>query len=647
MGDSIFSIGISGLNAAQAGLLTTSHNISNVNTPGYSRQQALQSSAAPHFTGAGYIGQGTRIDSVRRIYDEFLTTHVRQTQSVSSHQDIYAAHADSLDAIFGDARAGLTPVLSDFFAGINAVANNPADIPSRQALLGAAQSLAGRFHDIAGQLAEIRSGVNTQIASAVDDVNRMAASLARLNDEIGLASDIGGSGRPPNDLLDQRDQLLADLNTQIGATAVKQSDGSLNVYLGNGEPLVVGYLAYKLTAFAGNDDPQNLEVGLDTGTATVTFRPGDLSGGVLGGLFDYRANVLDAADDRLGSIALAVADGVNKQHALGQDLNGNPGGAFFTLPTPYVQGALANTGTATMSVGIASSTALAGSNYELSFNGASYTLTRLSDQTSQSFASLPQTVDGLTIGLASGAPAAGDSFLIQPARHAASDLAVALRDVREIAAAAPVRTSFSLSNAGTATISPGSVDANYLAAPLASPLTLTFNAGMLTGFPLTQAVTVTNGATVTTYAAGAPVPYTAGATLTFGGISIVVDGAPADSDTFTVAPNTGGVGDGRNALALRGLATRANVVNGSASLTAANAQLTSFVGTAAHGARVAADAGGALLAQAKAAQQSASGVNLDEEAANLQRYQQAYQAAGKVMAIANTLFETLLAIANN
>ena len=648
MGNSIFNIGLSGLYAAQAGLATTSHNVSNVNTPGYTRQTILQGTATPQFTGAGYIGTGATVDSVRRIYDEFLTTHVRTAQAGSSQLSTYATHVATLDMMFGDPTAGLAPALADFFAGVNAVANNPADIPSRQVMLTSAQTLAGRFNDLAAQLDALRIGVNQEIGGAISEINTAATELANLNQRIALASATGGATRPPNDLLDQRDALLAQLNEQVGATAVAQADGSLNVYLGNGQPLVVGRQAFQLAAVPGNDDPKNVDVALVSNGTMIVFRPGDLTGGALAGALQYRAGVLDPAQDKLGAIALTIAQTVNAQHALGQDLNGQLGGKLFSVPAPTVQGALANTGTATLAASVADATALTGSNYTLQYDGVNYTLTRLSDNATQTFASLPQTVDGLTLGVGSGTPAAGDRYTIQPTRNAARDIGVSLTDVRAIAAGAPVRTTATLANAGTAVISPGSVDATFLGTPLAAPVTITYNVatGTFSGFPLTQPVVVTNGGTSTTYPAGAPVPYTAGATMTFGGISFAVSGAPANGDTFTIARNAGGTGDGRNALLLGNLATQGGLVSGGASLVDAYGQLTSFVGTAAHQAKIEADAGDAMLTQAQNAQQSVSGVNLDEEAANLQRYQQAYQAAGKVMAIADSLFQTILGIAN-
>jgi len=652
MGNSLYSIGLTGLNAAQAGLLTTSHNIANVNTPGYSRQQVLQSTATPAFTGGGFLGQGVNVDTVRRVYDAFLTSRVQQTQATSSGVATYATQTEALNSMFGDAAAGLTPVLDAFFAGVNAVANNPADISSRQVMLSDAQSLATRFNALAGQLDAIRGGLDAQLTGAVDDVNTLATQIADINEAIGLARATGGESRPPNDLLDQRDALLAKLNAQVGATGILQQDGALDVYLAHGEPLVVGQTANRLVAQPGNDDPQRLDIALVSGSTTTVFRPGDLTGGILGGALQFRQDVLDPAQDKLGGIAIAVAASVNDQHALGQDLYGNLGGAFFAVPQPQVQGALTNTGTARLAVGIANAGALTGSNYTISFDGSLYRLTRLSDNTTQTFATLPPPFNtdtgGLSITLTSGSMAAGDSYTIQPARTAARDIGVALTDVRAIAAGAPVRTAAALANTGTGRISAGSVDAAYLASPLAigQKLPVTYAAGTGTlDFSAGYAGTVTITGNPVAYPANA-VPYTAGATYAFGGISVTITGNLGDGDTFTVMHNDGGIGDGRNALRLAALATKAGVVNGSDSLSGANSQLTSFVGSAAQQASAAADAAASLAAQAVAAQQAVSGVNLDEEAANLSRYQQAYQASAKVMTVAQSMFDSIISIFN-
>lgn len=648
MGNSLYSIGISGLNAAQAGLLTTSHNIANVNTAGYSRQQVMQSTATPQFSGGGFLGQGVNVDSVRRVYDAFLTSRVQQTQAANSSATAYATQTEALNAMFGDPASGLTPVLDEFFAGVNGVASNPADISSRQVMLSDTQSLASRFNAMAGQLDAVRGGMDADLKGAVADINSIAAQIADLNQAISLAQASGGENRPPNDLLDQRDALLTKLNTQVGVTGVMQQDGSLDVYLAHGEPLVVGQGANKLVAQPSSTDPLNLDIALQSGSTTTVFRMGDLQGGVLGGALQFREDVLNPAQDKLGGLAIAVSASVNAQNALGQDLYGNLGGAIFTTPTPLVQGAAANTGGAKLAVGIVSPGALKASNYTLSFDGSLYRLTRLSDNTTQTFATPPPEFEADGMHFIPTSMAAGDSFLVQPARNAARDIGVAITDPRAIAAAAPIRTSAALANTGTGKISAGSVDANYLAAPLAVgaklPIKYTSGATPL-DFSAGYAGTVMVSGDPTPYPAAA-VPYTSGATYTFGGMSVVISGSLADGDTFTVMHNDGGTGDGRNALLLAALATRSGVVNGTDSLSGANSQLTSFVGASAQAANASATAAASLASQAVSAQQAVSGVNLDEEAANLQRYQQAYQASAKVMTVAQSMFDSVMSIFN-
>jgi flagellar hook-associated protein 1 FlgK len=396
-------------------------------------------------------------------------------------------------------------------------------------------------------------------------------------------------------------------------------------------------------AFRAPTTPGDGAVGLNTAGGFVPFRTEDITGGALGGLMRFRDGELGAAENALGRIALVAADAVNEQHRLGQDLTGVLGGDFFSVPAPR---AVTLVGSATITATIADPGALSTSDYRLAYDGANYRLTRLADGTSQSFATMPQTVDGLTIDIAGVPPAAGDLFLIQPTRSAARDLRLAVKDPAAIAAAAPIRTAAASANTGTGRISAGAINPSYLATPLAAPVSFTF-ASPPTTFSTSGAVDVTVGTTTTTYAAGAAIPYVAGATVAFGGLSFTLEGAPAGGDVFTVRANTGGAGDNRNALLLGALSTANLVAGGTATLHGAYGQAVSVIGNATREAGIESSAQSRLLQQALDTQASVSGVNLDEEAANLQRYQQAYQAAGKVMAIAASLFQTVLGIFGN
>lgn len=639
MGTSIYNIGVSGLNAAQTGLLTTGHNISNAATPGFNRQQIIQTTNTPQFTGAGFIGQGTNVQTVQRIYNQYLSAQVLTAQTRLSELNAYSSQIKQIDDLFADPSAGLSTALSEFFRGLNDVAASPASIPARQSMLSAAQALVARFQALDSRLNEIRDGADTQIASTATTINSYATGIAELNQRIILAQ-AAGPGQPANDLLDQRDQLIAELNKEIRASTVTASDGSLSVFVGNGQPLVTGTQAFRLSAVPSGEDAARMTIGIATATGTVAAIPEALlTGGVLGGLLNFRSQSLDAAQNALGRVAMGLAITFNEQHRLGQDLTGVLGGNFFTAPTPQVvyPNNPPNGGNAVIGVAVSDAGSLTTSDYRLTAEGGgNYTLTRLSDNTTLfSGVPLPQTVDGLAISLGSGGGNAGDSFLIQPTRAVARDIAVAITDARSIAAAAPIRTSASLTNTGTASVSAGSVNAPPPPnANLQDTVTITF-----TGPNSFDVVDTTTAATL---ASG--VAYTPGGDISFNGWTIQIGGTPAAGDVFTLSANANGVSDNRNALLLAGLQTASTLAGGTASYQSAYSQLVSDVGNKTREIEVSAAAQETLLKQAQDAQQSLSGVNLDEEAANLLRYQQAYQASGKMIEIASRLFDTLLAL---
>ncbi|GMU48917.1 MAG: hypothetical protein AMXMBFR31_11430 [Candidatus Desulfobacillus denitrificans] len=636
MGSSVFNIGVSGLAAAQAGLLTTGHNISNASTPGFNRQQIVQSTNTPQFTGAGYFGQGTNVTTVQRVYNQFLASQTLSAQTRLSELNAYADQIRQVDGLLADPSAGLSTALNDFFRGVHEVAANPASIPARQSMLSMAQALVGRFQSVDGRLNEIRDGVDTQLASTVADINSYTTQIAALNQRIVLAQ-AAGPGQPANDLLDQRDQLIVQLNQQVRVTTLTESDGSLSVFVGNGQAVVVGAQSYGLATMQSGEDASRMTVGITLASGgTAALPEAMLTGGTLGGLLAFRRESLDTAQNALGRIALGLAETFNAQHRLGQDLTGALGGNFFTAPAPQVitPNNPPNGGTAAIGVAVASAANLTTSDYRLTANGGgNYTLVRLSDNTTVfSATALPQTVDGLTISLASGAANAGDSFLIQPTRAAAHDIAVALTDARSIAAAAPIRTAASNGNTGTGAIGAGSVNAPPpVNANLTQTVTITFNnppttfdvAGTGTGNP-------------------ANVVFTAGGSISYNGWTVQIGGTPAAGDVFTISANSAGVSDNRNALLLAGLQTGKTLAGGTASYQSAYAQIVSDVGNKTREIQVTATAQESVVKQAEDAQQSLSGVNLDEEAANLLRYQQAYQASGKMIEIADKLFNTLL-----
>ncbi len=626
MSSSVLSIAVSGLQAAQAGLATTGHNIANVNTVGYSRQEALQANRPGTFTGSGYFGRGVDVATIVRRYDGLLVSQARSAQTAASHYAAAQDQASAIDNLLADPDMGLSPALADFFAGVNAVAAQPGDMAARQSMISSAQALASRLQLLNGAVAERSQAIDQRLGTTVSSVNVLARQIASLNQEISRQQ---GSGQVPNDLLDRRDSLAADLSKLVSASTAVQSDGAMNIYLSNGQALVVGNVTYDLAASTDRFDPSRKVVGLNTGAGFVEFSPDTLFGGELGGLLAARRDVIDPAQDALGRLAIALGDAFNAQHRLGQDRTGAMGGDFFGFGSPWTASATSNTGTAQLAATFSDTGALTGSDYDVTYGAGGWTVKRLSDGNTQTFATLPATVDGFTLSAASGTPAAGDRFMVRPTRDGAGAFSVLVSDPSAIAAAAPIRAGAATANAGSATISAGTVTG--LDPNLAQPVTITFTAAG------TFNVTGTGTGNPTGLA------YTPGMTLSYNGWQVKLDGTPAPGDTFTVGPNAGGVGDNRNALLLAGLQT-GKFIGGSASPSDAYAALVAAVGTATHEAGVAASAQQALAAEAGSAVQQVSGVNLDEEAANLLKYQQAYQAAGKVIQTAASLFDTLLAI---
>ena len=629
---SLFGTGISGLAAAQAGLVTTGHNIANASTPGFHRQQVVQSNSTPIFNGSGFIGQGVNVDTVRRVYDTFLDSQANRAEAQSSYYAAFNAQVSQIDTLLSDPNAGLAPALQTFFASVNDVATSPSSIPSRQAMISSASALSSRFQALDNRLVEINRGVNSQIESTVSSVNAYAREIASLNARISGTG--ANPAQPPNDLLDKRDQLVSELNKLVGASTVMQADGNVSITVGSGQALVVGSRAFALGTTQSPEVPDQTDVVYRTGSASVPLGATTLTGGSLGALLAFRSSTLVDAQNQLGRIAAGLAETFNAQHALGQDLVGGMGGDFFASPQAVATQHAANTGTATITAGMASAAALTSSNYRLVYGGGNYQLTRLSDNTTTTYATLPQTVDGVTIALGGGAPANGDSFLIEPTRYAARNLTVSISDPTRIAAASPMRTASSLSNLGSAKISDGVVNPP-LSANVQQPVTLTF-----TGTGTTFDVTGTG----TGNPAG--VAYTSGGAITYNGWTVQITGTPRAGDTFTIGPNTNGTADSRNASRLANLQTANTLNNGTTSYQGAYGQLTSTVGNTAAEMEIASAAQETIALRSRESQQALSGVNLDEEAANLLRYQQAYQASSKVIEVAQSLFQTILRLGN-
>jgi len=664
MSSNLLTIGLSGLNAAQWGLTTTGENISNASTPGYSIETPVFSEASGSYTGSGYLPMGVSTDTVQRQYSQYLATQLNGAQSDSSALSTYSTLISELNNLVGSPTSGIATSITGFFTGLQGVANNASSIPARQSAISDAQTLATQINAAGLQYDSMRASVNTQLSDAVTQINSYTAQIAALNNQITQAS---SQGQPPNQLLDQRDQAVSNLSQMIGVSVV-QDNGSYSVFMSNGQPLVLSGNSFNLGTATSSSDPSELSVqylgqaGSKVGQTPQTLSDTDVSGGTLGGLLQFRSQTLDPAEAQLGAIATSFAAQVNAQNALGVTPNGNAGGALFTVGSPTVYANSQNTGNATLGASFADPTQPTTGDYTLSYDGNLYTLT--DNQTGGivgSAANLSQPIGGLQFS-ATGTMKAGDSFSVQPTRGALDNFALTTQSGSAIAAAAPVLATASTSNTGSATMSQGAVTAGYTAP--SAPSTLTYTAGTgLTGFPPNSVVTVagTPPASYTINSLTDAVPYSAasGATLTITGpadpaqpttlenmnnVTVTISGAPADGDTFSIGPNTGAANDGRNAQLLSNLTTAKVMAGGTSTLTGAYADYVNDIGNQTVQVQTAASGKSALVTQITTAQQSVSGVNINEEAANLLQYQQLYQANSKVIQTAQSLFQTLLGI---
>lgn len=636
MASNIFSSAVSGMNAAQIGLAITQHNITNASTPGFTRQQVLVGARPGDLSGSGFVGQGVDVAGVQRIYSDFLTTQVRQEQTQASYLNTYNTAIQQINNLFADPAAGVAPAMQSFFDAANGVASNPESIPARQTLLGTGQSVVNRFHDLDRRLTDITTGINQQISSSVNSINTYSRQIAALNVTIKRAI-ATGSGNMPNDLLDQRDQIINKLNQEIKVNVQNQSDGTVDVSIGTGQTLVIAEQAMSLSMQKSATDPTKLEVSYQSLTGPVAIQQSSLQGGNLGAYLAFRDQNLIPARNELGRVALGLADAINQQNKLGQDLNGALGANLFSVIAPRINANVNNAGNALLAATVTDVAAVTTSDYQLNFDGANYSVTRLSDNTVTSLGaslSAASVVDGVTFTLASGTMAAGDSFVVTPTANAARDIGLLTNDPNKVAAAAPMRATAALTNIGSGRISSGVVSSGLpLNANLQSPVSITFTSP--TTFDVVGAGT--GNPTGLTY------PMATGS-ISYNGWTVNLTGTPAAGDVFNVATNSSATGDSRNALLMAAAQTQNTLSNGTASLQSTYSQLVFDVGAKTQELGITSQAQTTMAAQTLAAQQSVSGVNLDEEAANLLLYQHAYQAAAKAMQIANTMFDSLLAI---
>jgi flagellar hook-associated protein 1 FlgK len=658
---SLLNVGVSALTANYAQLQVTGNNIANANTPGYSRQSVVVATALGQQTRSGFFGKGVDVVTVTRAHSDFLSREATIAAAQAAADDARSSQLQQLQSVFPTGAAGFGQVAQAAFNAFVDVSNNPQDAASRQAVLARLGDLASAFSNAASQVDQQQAGIAGELRSSVASINSLTAQIARLNKQIATVQASAGA---PNELLDQRDAAINSLSQLAQVTTVPAADGTVGVFLGGSQTLVLGADATALTTVADAYDPAKLQVGISEAGVTRAFPDGFIGAGSVAGLLRVQNHDIPDARGLLGQLASAIAGQLNAQQALGLDL-GKPasaGAPLLAIGAPQVlpssNNAMAGgvpvasyingSGSRVSSVAITTvdSTQLQPSDYRLyadpTLPAGQYTLTRLSDGTSQTVSN-GNVVDGFRIDVAAPAPAARDSFLLQPVSAAPGGMALALTDPSGIAAAAPVTAVLGGGNTGTATVASLAAVSPSLNPNLTATLSFTDNSG-----DYSYSLVDTTGALPTVNGTGT---WTAGQPIALNGWQLDLSGVPKSGDSLVVARTAFPAANNGNANALFALGT-APIVGATTGaggalvpglgVTDAYASALASVGVRAQSAKAAAAQSCSVATAASTAASNQSGVNLDEEAARLIQYQQSYQAAAKVLQIAQTIFASVL-----
>ncbi|EQA6233811.1 flagellar hook-associated protein FlgK [Enterobacter hormaechei] len=543
---SLINSAMSGLSAAQSALNTVSNNISSYNVAGYTRQTTILGASNSTLTGGGWVGNGVYVSGVQREYDAFITNQLRAAQNQSSGLTTRYQQMSKIDDVLSDTTNSLSANLQDFFKSLQTLVSNAEDPAARQTVLGKADGLVNQFKTNDQYLRDQDAQVNTAISTSVDQINNYAKQIANLNDQISRLTGVG-AGASPNELLDQRDQLVSELNKIVGVDVTVQDSGTYNISIANGYTLVQGSNASQLAAVKSSADPARTTIAyVDTAAGNVEISEKQITTGSLGGLLTFRSQDLDQARNTLNQMALAFADAMNTQHQAGFDANGDAGGKLFDFGSPAVLSNGKNTGSASVTATMTDSTKVQATNYKVEYNGTDWTITRLSDNTS--FTAKPDasgnlSFDGLNVKI-SGSADNKDSFIVKPVNDVIVNMDVAISDESKLAMA---------------------------------------------------------------------------------------------------SAKGSGESDNTNGQKLLDLQS-AKLVGGNKTFNDAYAALVSTVGSTTASLKTSSETKVNVVTQLTKQQQSISGVNLDEEYGNLQRYQQYYLANAQVLQTASTLFDVLINI---
>ncbi len=655
---SVFNIGTRALQANQIALQTVGNNIANVNTPGYSRQNVVLTTVPGQFSGGGYIGKGVDVQTIHRNFDSFITRQATLASATQSADEARSNKLKQLQDIFAGGKNGVGAAVSDMMNAFSDVASAPTDLTARTVALTRVDETAGRFRAASQALDDLQTGVKQELAQKVQAVNTLAHSIASVNDEIARTH---SAGQPANDLLDRRDQLVRELNQHVQTTSIAADDGTIGIFLANSQPLVLGTNVAPLSLVSDDfGDPQKSKLAMARGDQTVVLDENTLGGGEVSGLLRFQNNDLTEGRNLLGRLVVSITQEMNAQHHLGLDLDGKPGGDLFR--TPALNAANGNIRTPTppaytnsnplveITMQVTDASQLVPSEYAIHFSGANTgTITRLSDGRMTPFTqTLPATtlatVDGITFDMPSAAagtpqvPMVGDRFLVKPFSSAAGSVAREFSAPRQLAVASPIAGAMGTTNKGSLQLVSLTAQSNTVGATPHAAVKLTFVSD--TQYtrsdetpPNTTTFTLVPGSTITALNPTAD-------------WKLQLTGTPKAGDTFTVvdikdpAYKLDYKLNGGNASAL--MALRDKTLFDGAPLTDGYASAISQVGIRTQSAGYAAAVSATIAATLEKDRTAVAGVNLDEEAAKLLQFQQAYQASSKMIQIAQNIFDTLI-----
>lgn len=649
---SLLSVGARALMANQLALQTTGNNIANVNTAGYSRQSVAFQASPGQNTGNGFIGNGVDVATIMRNFSELLNRQATAASAVSASDAARSQSLNQMQEVFSGGKSGLGAAVSDMMNAFGDVASAPSDASARQVVLTRMNELAARFRGASAQLDELDYSTRQQMSNDVKLVNSLAEQVAALNGQISRAV---ATGHTPNDLLDQRDQLVRDINKYVQTSSVDSADGSISLFIGGSQPLVLDQNASKLSVHESTDYPGSGKMAVyfqQAGGQPIELTSAMVGGGEIAGLLQFQSSDLSEGRNLLGRMSLAIGDALNTQNQLGLTLSGQKGGALFNIPlttsgsTTGAQWAAPHTPTVT----VTDSAALKASDYQIVFgdDAPRGRVVRLSDGQTTSFNDMAdlstKRIDGLQFELkAEGAR--GQSVLFQPLRTAAQEIQSTVHSGNDLAAANPVAASIqSLGDAGLR-MGGMQVSKGFDATALPKPTTLSFSkdADGKVSYTITPAPTPAPPApggiaSSGSFVSGQAIALAPGLKVTLSGTP-AVDGSQSDSVSF--GANTNYSADTGNASSFLGLRDSL-VFDGSTTLSDGFSAAMAQVGTRTQSAQYAAKLSESIVKNLEADRMAVSGVNLDEEAAKLLQFQQAYQASAKMLQVAQGIFDSVI-----